>query len=341
MLQGAQLWVKHINGKGGLNGHLVKLVVYDDGADTARHRAQVQQAVERQHVIAFLMNAEVFTGAGSIDYLNAKRVPVVGVSGGEPWAYSSPMYFPQLSTGDGFARSAVPSFAQQAIPKGKTRLATLVCVEASGCDPVDNKMAEMAKQYGFEHVYRARVTVTQPDYTAECLAARNQRAEILVPILDTNSVRRVAASCARQGYHPIFGLPGTVVDHKMKDDPNLEGAIAWTNVFPYFQSGTAATDEFQKALRTYGEGIPLGMGPPTGWVAGKLLEKAGAGLPEPPTSEALLSGLWSLQNDTLGDLTLPLTFTRDQVPPLLVCWFDFTISGRTFLSPDRFKRHCL
>jgi hypothetical protein len=132
-----------------------------------------------------------------------------------------------------------------------------------------------------------------------------------------------------------------VVDDKMKDDPNLEGAIAWTNVFPYFQSGTPATDEFQQALQTYGEGIPLGMGPPTGWVAGKLLEKAGAGLPEPPTSEALLSGLWSLQSDTLGDLTLPLTFTRDQVPPLLVCWFDFTISGGTFLSPDRFKRHCL
>src|SRR5262249_47051034 len=69
ILQGAQVWVQYINKQGGLNGHLVQFQVYDDGGDPARHRAQVQEAVERRHVLAFLMNVEVISGYASVEYL--------------------------------------------------------------------------------------------------------------------------------------------------------------------------------------------------------------------------------------------------------------------------------
>ena len=97
MVQGAQLWVKAINQKGGINGHEVQLIVYDDGGDPARHRAQVQEAIERRHVIAFLQNAELFTGAGSVEYITAKGVPIVGISGGEDWAGVEPDVLPPRS----------------------------------------------------------------------------------------------------------------------------------------------------------------------------------------------------------------------------------------------------
>src|SRR5204863_238814 len=48
ILNGAQVWVNSINQRGGLNGHRVELVAYDDGGDTARHRAQLQEAIERK-----------------------------------------------------------------------------------------------------------------------------------------------------------------------------------------------------------------------------------------------------------------------------------------------------
>ena len=48
-VRGAQLWLKHVNKTGGVNGHSVQLLVYDDGGDPARHRAQVQEAVEVKH----------------------------------------------------------------------------------------------------------------------------------------------------------------------------------------------------------------------------------------------------------------------------------------------------
>ena len=83
---------------GGLNGHPVRLIVYDDGADPARSRAQVQEAVERQRVVAFLQMSQPLSGESNVDYITAKRIPVIGTETGSPWVYDrSPMYFPQTS----------------------------------------------------------------------------------------------------------------------------------------------------------------------------------------------------------------------------------------------------
>jgi branched-chain amino acid transport system substrate-binding protein len=75
-------------------------------------------------------------------------------------------------------------------------------------------------------------------------------------------------------------------------------------------------------------------------VAGKLLERAGRALPEPPTSHAVLEGLWSVNDDDLGGLTYPLTFVRDQPTEPKACWFNLVIQGGAWLSPDNFARHC-
>jgi branched-chain amino acid transport system substrate-binding protein len=75
-------------------------------------------------------------------------------------------------------------------------------------------------------------------------------------------------------------------------------------------------------------------------VTAKLFEKAAANLPEPPTSEAVLRGLWSLRNDDLGGLTYPITFIENQPAPLVNCWWTLRIKEGSWISPDRFQRHC-
>jgi branched-chain amino acid transport system substrate-binding protein len=99
--QGVQVWARWINDRGGLNGHPVKFVVADDGADPSRHRALVQQMVETQGAIALVGDGEVVTGASSVEYLTAKGIPVIGNEGGSDWFYSSPTYFTHVSTGQG------------------------------------------------------------------------------------------------------------------------------------------------------------------------------------------------------------------------------------------------
>jgi ABC-type branched-subunit amino acid transport system substrate-binding protein len=340
-LQGAQIWVKYINANNGLNGHQVRFLVYDDTADPARHRAQVQEAIEQKGAIAFLMNAETITGGGSVEYLKAKRVPVIGGTGGEDWATTSPMYFPQMTTGQANVRMLLPSIAPLTAAKGKSKLATLVCVEAPPCDPWDKALAETAGPAGFQHVYRARASLSQPDYTAECLAARNAGAQIVYMLFDGTAMNRVAAACARQGYRPTFATFGPGLTDDQRKDPLLDGTLGTSNTAPFFQSGTPATAEFQAAARSFGPNIPLSIPTGYGWVAGKVLQKAGANLSEPPTSESLLAGLWSIKNDTLGSLTEPLTFVPDQPPKQTMCWYLVAFKDTKWISPDDFKQTCL
>lgn len=338
--KGAQVWVKHINQRGGLGGHEVRYLIFDDAGDPARHRAQVQEAIEVRQAIAFLANAEAITGSGSIEYITGKGVPVIGSDGAGAQFYASPMFFPQMSHYDSLHYAGVAGPAQIMIPKGKKKFGSLVCAEAQACSDADRVMAGAAKGVGFDHVYREKASLAQPDYTAQCLAARNSGAEILLVILDVNSVGRLAASCTRQSYRPTFSTVASIVTDRMRDDPNLEGLVAGTQTFPYFQTGTPATDEYQQAMKTLGGSLPNGVGPAQGWVAGKLLEAAGAKMAEPPSPAGILAGLWSIKDDNLGGLTHPLTFTQGQPAKPKACWFNITVKGGTWTSADGYKLNC-
>ncbi|HYH48886.1 MAG TPA: ABC transporter substrate-binding protein, partial [Acidimicrobiia bacterium] len=339
-VQAVQVWVKAINARGGLNGHLVNLVVFDDGGDPARHRAQVQEAVEQRHAIAFLQQNGTISGHSSVAYIERKRVPVIGSETGSPWFYTSPMFFPQTTSGDGLYYSILASAARQNVPNGRTKLGSLVCVEVQGCKDSERVFTAFSSEVKFAYVYKGRASLAQPDYTAECLSARNAGVQVLIVFLDPNSITRLGSSCRRQGVHVVLGLPSLLVTADRPTDPNADGAVGASGVFPWFQSGTPATDEFHRAIKTYGQNITLGTGPPTGWVSGKVLEKAAANLPEPPTSDAILHGLWSLKGETLGGLTSPLSFAEGKPAPRTACWFNLLIKDRSWVSPDHFKLNC-
>ena len=339
-LQTVQAWVRYVNDQGGLNGHEIRFVVYDDGGDPARHRAQVQEAVETEHAIAFVYNAEAISGRGSVEYLAKKGVPVIGNEGASPWFYDHPNYFPQASVGLLVLVAAVHSAGQLAIPAGYRKLATVTC-EVEQCRLADRIWAETAPKVGFEHVYRGTASVVQPDFTADCLAARNAGAQVFMVGLDTNSLGRLAASCARQGYRPRFAAAAPVPADEMKNDPNLNDMTASSSVFPYFQGGTPATDEYQQVMQRYGSKVAKGTSSALGWVSAKLLQRAATGLPDPTTPEAILRGLWTLRDETLGGLTHPLTFVQDQNASKRTCWFTIQIADRSWRSPDQNQLHCL
>ena len=340
ILQGAQLWTKAVNENGGVNGHRVRLLVYDDGADPARHKTQVQQAVERDRVVAFLSNGEVLTGKGSVDYITAKRVPVIGSELASPWFYDSPMYFPQATSGDAVMVAALANAAQQLLPKGKKKLGTLVCQEAQACADGQRVFTDQVPKAGFEYVYQGKGSIAQPDFTAECLAARNAGAQAMILLMDVNSISRISTACGRQGYRPAYALVSSQANEAQKADPNLDGTVAASTVFPYFEADTPATQEFQRARALYGAGLTGGVSLATGWVSGKLLERAAGELAEPPTSDAILRGLWNIHNDSLGGLTMPLTFRENQPATPRACWFTIVIQNKAWTNLDGNRLSC-
>jgi branched-chain amino acid transport system substrate-binding protein len=340
IFQGAQIWVKWVNTRGGVNGHQVNLLVYDDGCDPQRHRAQVQEAVEQRKVQAFLGNVEPFTGQPSVEYVTQKKIPVVGISLGETWDYTSPMYFPQASAGHAVIYTGLAAAAQQLLPEGKKKLASLVCAEAQLCRDGDAVFGTAAKEYGFEHVYRAQASLAQPDFTAECLNAKNAGADVMIILLDSNSITRITNSCARQGFKPNYATVSSLITEDQGQNPNLAGMSGSSPTFPWFQTGTPMADEFQQAMKTVGANVPPGLGPATGWTSGKLFELATRNLAEPPTNVGILQGLWNIKDNDLGGITQPLTFTEGQPAKPISCWWNIRLKDKKWISPDGFKRQC-
>jgi hypothetical protein len=197
-----------------------------------------------------------------------------------------------------------------------------------------------AEELGLKVVYQRQVSIGQPDFTAECLAARNAGAEIVLMGYDTNTVRRTVSSCSRQSYRPTYATLTVAITSTYKDEPNLDGMIAASPVFPWFQTATPATDQYQAAMKSFGSNIPASTAATIGWVAGKVFERAAANLPEPPTSEAILEGLWSIQNDDISGLTLPLTYQREKASPQRACWFNMLLKAGAWRSPDQFRMDC-
>ena len=339
ILKGAQIWTQVVNERGGLNGHPVKLLVYDDTGDSGRRRAQLREAVERGGAIAFLMDASPVVGNTTIDYIEAKRIPVIGTETGSEWVYASPMYFPQTSSGLNLWYAVIAGAAHQTVPQGKTKFGSLVCVELSTCASMTKLWRDSAKGVGFDFVYGGQASIAQPDFTAECLSARNAGVQVWGIGMDSNSIGRIAAACARQGYHPIIATGSGLLVDGWKDDPNLEGLIVATNFYPYFLNDNPAMAEYHAAMAARGKDR-AGIASQTGWAAGKLLERAAASLPEPPTSAAILRGLWNMKQETLGDLTAPNTFTENRTAASVACWFNLAIKGAKWTAPDGAKQFC-
>jgi branched-chain amino acid transport system substrate-binding protein len=228
-------------------------------------------------------------------------------------------------------------FAQVAVPQGKKKLAVITCAEIQNvCKGfADMWTSDRMKKLGFEPVYSATASLVQPDYTSECLGARQAGADVVAIGMDNNSVGRIAASCHRQGYKPIIGFSNQVGVDSMRVDPELDGAVAGSNTWAWPADDTPARKEFHEVFNRYRPGHTPGGANAVGWVAAKAFETAllKFGVPDQPTSAALLEGLWSLAGSTLGGLSYPLPFVREKPSTQKACWSAVVIKNKTWFAP--------
>jgi branched-chain amino acid transport system substrate-binding protein len=332
-LSGLRAWIKSINDRGGLNGHPVnQLIVGDDGGDSARNRQLAQQLIEQDHVVALVFDAAQ-DGSGTVSYVTQQGVPFIGGIGTGQYFYQSPVYFPQMPQGYALAeeeQGALPALVRQ----GKTKIGTIVCVESpTVCNAASNVAKRAAPKYGAQDVYSTSASITQPDYSSECLNARNAGVQALFLGLDGASIGRVAQSCSRQGYHPVYAIGSVVVSPDMAQNGDLQGMIIFGGTMP-ISANQPPLQEFRAAMAKYAGGQTLIDGQVEAWAAGKVLEAGAKGLPDgdvPTLRKALLNGLWGLHGFDLG-ITAPEQYNPNQPATPTVCWFTETVQNNRFVS---------
>ena len=333
LITGVRVWAKDVNARGGVSGHPIQLVVADDGGDPARYQALLREMVETRKVFAFIGNSVVLSGAAGKDYLEQQRVPVVGGDIVNPVWTGSSMYFPEGSTLVEFVNGVIVAMTKFT---DKKRIGLLACQEAEPCRVAAREWPATAKKLGFDLVYQGTASVAQPDFTAECLNARNAGAEVMLMAMDAASLLRWAKACNQIGYRPRVGIPSAAVDAMLQGDVAggfFEGLVAVINNAPFFLADRPGPAEFQAAMAKYARGVTPQLPTIEGWTSGKLFERAGSRLGTEPSRETFLAALWSLQNETLDGLAPPLTFARNQPSPPVRCFFVLQIKDHKFSAP--------
>src|SRR5207244_2509181 len=118
-----------------------------------------QDAVEKERVIAFVDNTPATAGAASVEYIRAKRIPVIGLDTSQQWQAEEAIFFPQAATGRAHLYAVIAGIAPRSIAQGKSHLGTLVCAEAPVCSEAADRWQEWAPQLGLTPVYKARASI--------------------------------------------------------------------------------------------------------------------------------------------------------------------------------------
>lgn len=320
--QVVQAWAKSVNASGGLNGHPVTLVEKDNGsvAGTALTDAQALIADKPAAIIDLDILDSVWQKPAS-----AAKIPVIGGNFSSPMYYQDPDWYPSGQTNDSITYS-VAATAKQA---GATNLADFYCAESVQCQQSVPLIKSAGQSVGVPVVYNASISATAPNYTAQCLAAK-QAGVTAIFIGDSISViARVASDCAKQGYNPIYVTEGTGFTNQALTAPGLKDNL-WSSypILPYFSSASAVKqmnavlDKYYPGLRqqttTWSEVAAQA------WTAGLLLAQAvknsGASASTAVTPAVVTAGLGKVSNQTLGGFSPALTLTPGKPHPV-DCWY--------------------
>ncbi len=339
LVQGAKAWVADINARGGMSGHPVRLVMADDGGDPNRALALARRMVEQDKVQAFYAVHSPTALQAATPYLEQKQVPIIGACECSPIGDDSPMVF-HPGTG-----SKLGVYWAHLAPllhyyPDKKKVAILYCREAATCAGIKDGMKPLGKPHGIQWVYEAQVSLAQPDFTAEVLAARNAGAEAVIGIFDNASVIRMLRSAQRQNYHPVVSSQqATYEDRFIRDGGDIiNGVVVASNSAPYNTAPQLA--DYRTAMDRF---VPGGVKSAFGgemWGSGKLLEVLARSLPVDPTSADFLKALYALRGETVGGVFPPLAFKPgtghgDTNP----CIIPVRVEGRQFVpaSNDQFS----
>jgi branched-chain amino acid transport system substrate-binding protein len=336
--QTIQVWADYTNAHGGLNGHPVKVISEDDGGDPSTNQTETEQEVTQDHVIAFVGDLVPLTVSASLSYLQQQKIPVIGGDSASLTWWQSPVLFPQASylqyEGDDTIRNAVAA--------GKTKLAYLYCIEDATCTQGYQEaiVQKGAQSDGADPVYSASYSLTQPDFTSQCLAAQQAGANVFFMAGDGDSLVRVARDCSAQNYHPLYLADSVAVTASVQADPLLNGLLSTQSNFPWVDSYTPAQAAYHAAMNAYDPSLAGSGTTAAEWASGMLAVAADQFLGATPTSAQFLQGLASIKNNNLGGLAPPLTFNANADATPSNCYFDMILQNGHFTDPNHGNSHC-
>jgi len=329
-------------------GHPVKLLTRDTKGDPAVAKQAVDEFIA-DGTVALVAVSTTSTENAFADSVKAASVPVVGGAAYSAVWFSNPMFYNTGTT----VTNLLWAQAKAGADAGGKKVAQLLCNTSAACTGAKPLFDAAVADNGMEIVSDQTADPAAPNFTAECLAAKNADADTFrASGIQLNNVVR---DCNRQQYFPDYlsseGQPNQQaleVDAGYQDF-NAVGAISH---FPYFKE-YKETKEFWSAMKKYAsQYLPggkqyasYGIGAAIAWSAMDALELAiensGVAPDADVTSADIIRGLAMFQGETLQGLAPPLTFGDGTTPnPENKCFWLVEIKNQKYTPTDGFEVGC-
>ncbi len=319
-LDAYEAFVKTANASGGINGHPIKTIVKDDGGTPGTSVSDLQELLS-DHIVA--LNDLSLVDQPWATTIQKADIPVVGSNNVEAPFITNPDFYPAGQTND----STTYSLVAAAKAAGATSVGEVYCAELAVCQALEGLSKTAAQKLGVSFAYGGSAAASAPNFTAQCVAAKQANVDALILNLTPQTVERFAADCKTQNYTPTIIQEQGGVNTKMFTAPGMSNLWMTFGNYPFFVS-SPAVNTMNAAINKYFPGLQSTAGysgfAEQGWAGGLLLEAAvkGGGLTASgtPSSAEIIQGLNTMSGNTLGGITAPLTFRAGQAHPI-DCWF--------------------
>jgi branched-chain amino acid transport system substrate-binding protein len=304
----------------------------DDGGDPSTALTLVKKMVQENHILALLDPFLLLDFDSITKYAASVHVPIIGGDVFSRAWCSNGGVFPETAA----LAAEINASNKYLVQQKKTKLGVIACVElAVLCQPASDAIKSNAQSAGASVVYSTSASLTSPSFSSICINAKNAGVTALWSLLDGASDIRLARDCAAQGFHPryvILAIDGTPDLPKASD---LQGSVMTAATFPQMLTNGAAFAAYHSAMHQFAPNIALTAASSQAWTAGALAVAAAAKLSaNQPTSAQFFEGLWSINQNNLGGLSVPLTFNRGGHATVGSCAFVLGIQGQKYVAPQ-------
>jgi branched-chain amino acid transport system substrate-binding protein len=339
-------WVKYTNAHGGINGHPVKLIQFDDQLNAGLALTDVKEMVQQDHVMAIVGVSSVGAEDAWAPYIASGSTPVIGddLAGDEMGKYKN--FFPEgTATSTGYYY-ALPKIADLL---GKKKYGAIYCEESVACSQIALSQKAQAKAAGVTFAFSESAAAAATSYTAQCLAAKSAGLTAVALLLAGQVAGEVASACEQQGFSPQWLQAANGFTQQETSVSSLSGSAGPLPVFPWFSSATPAMKEFQDAMHSY-EPQDFSSGSygyseasAMAWASAGIFEAAAKNLPAgQDTGADLIAQLYKLpKGDTFGGLTPPISYASTGGPqPPNKCFFEIQLKSGSYTALNGARPVC-
>jgi branched-chain amino acid transport system substrate-binding protein len=335
-----QDWVDATNAAGGINGHPIQATIMDNQNTPSVAVANATKLVQQDHVkVIFDLSDDLESTWAKI--VDTAQVPVLGQSEGPAFGTDANFY-PTGTTVEPLIWGELKAASVAKVSK----ISGLYCAEIASCAQTVPLITALGKTVGISLAYSASISSTASSYTAQCLGSKNAGANGVTVAAASEVAVSVAASCATQGYKPVYVTTAGEMTTPWLAQSALNGAIGNTQDVPWFDDSTPATKAMQAAISKYSPSVltsaSYGATATIGWAAGTVFATVAktAGLTPSSSQAQIVAALDTVKNETFGGITPPLTFTAGK-PAQVACSFLAGISNGKWTEPIGLKTICM